>query len=457
MTCDLQQKILAFDCLVPRYTSYPTAPHFKAIDNSKDVYEQRLHGLPHGTNLSLYLHTPYCAKMCHYCGCHTKITQRYAPVEDYIHLMMREIDMLGDQVPNHCTVSHIHFGGGSPGMIRACDFEKIMHRLRRNFAVRNDAEIAIEIDPRGLTEGRVATYAATGVNRISLGVQDFNDRVLQTVNREQPFSLSYNAVNLLHEYGIDDISFDLLYGLPYQTADTIADTVEKALLLSPRRISLFGYAHVPWMKKHMRLIDDKTLPSKDARLAMFTLAGRKLIEAGYQAIGIDHFAKPDDPLAIAAQNGTLRRNFQGYTTDDAPAMIGIGASSIGECADGYIQNCVDIPLYKKAILGSQLPAAKYTTHTADDLFRRDIIHGLMCDLSVNLIDICKKHGHDITVLSNEINDLRIYEDAGLISYDPAAGQLTVHADARPITRVIAAIFDTYLDRAATQPKHAKAI
>jgi oxygen-independent coproporphyrinogen-3 oxidase len=456
MTCAIRDNILKFDRQVPRYTSYPTAPHFRPLQ-SKQTYLDWLGAVPQGEAISLYFHVPFCSKLCWYCGCHTKITQRYAPVEDYVHLLLREIDILSEHLPNKVSVQNIHFGGGSPGMIRACDFERIMQRLTRRFDVLDDAQIAIEIDPRGVSEGRAATYAKYGVNRISLGVQDFDDQVLASVNRQQPFHLSYDAVSLFRQYGIEQINMDLLYGLPHQTLESMSGTIEKVLLLNPDRISLFGYAHVPWMKKHMRLIDENMLPQKDLRFDLFNLASDLLKQAGYVAIGIDHFAKPDDMLVVAARDKTLKRNFQGYTFDQCRTMIGLGASSIGALAQGYVQNAVDMPGYKNAILASELPAQKICAFTDEDIVRAQVIEELMCYHSVDLGKITQRfelaEGH----FDDAIERLEPYKAAGMVDI---SGDLVIQIsdDARQITRLVAAAFDAYLDdKASTVQRHAKAI
>ena len=244
MTCTLRDNILKFDRTVPRYTSYPTAPNFVKQDNINYPVLQS------GDVTSLYIHVPFCQSMCWYCGCHTKVTKRYDPIAEYVDFLLKEIDLVTSHQPNTINVSHIHFGGGSPGMLSPQDFERIMNAIRLNFNVADDAEIAIEIDPRGVTEDRVIAYAKMGVNRTSLGTQDFNDDVMKSVNREQPFDLSDKAVQLFREHRIDYFNLDLIYGLPHQTTDKMKHTIDLALSLDPDRISLFGYAHVPWMKKH---------------------------------------------------------------------------------------------------------------------------------------------------------------------------------------------------------------
>lgn len=455
MTCALRENILNFDRPVPRYTSYPTAPHFMPMDDAS-AYDEWLRGVPEDADLSLYLHVPFCPKLCWYCGCHTKITQRYAPVEDYAHLMLREIDLLRDVFGGRRKVGHIHFGGGSPGMLRSCDFSMIMERLQRSFDLQSDVEIAIEVDPRGLSEGRVAAYAKHGVNRISLGVQDFNDDVLRAVNREQPFYLTYDAVSLFRGYGIERINMDLLYGLPLQTPEKMQKTVEQAVLLRPDRVSLFGYAHVPWMKKHMRLINEGDLPGKALRFDLFEVGTHVLMDAGYEAIGIDHFARPEDALCDAARDRTMRRNFQGYTTDSCGAMIGIGASSIGRLPQGYVQNAVEMPHYETAVLGGRLPAQKMCPMSAEDVLRGAVIEHLMCFLQVDVGAVCRDFGVEEHYFDDIFRDLAIYEAQGFLTVSDR--HISVHPQARPMTRLVAAAFDSYYSGQVTDaPRHAKAV
>lgn len=456
MNCSLKDRLLEYDRMVPRYTSYPTAPHF-AGGFTHDKYKVWLSGLSDEAKLSLYLHLPFCPKLCWYCGCNTKITQRYSPVEDYAHLLMREIEILADALGGKKTVTNIHFGGGSPGMLRARDFEQVMIKLHDNFAIDKDAHIAIEIDPREITEGRIATYAKYGMNRASIGVQDFNEKVLHAINRPQPFHQSHNAVELLREYGITDINFDLLYGLPHQSVETMIETLEKALMLEPSRIALFGYAHVPWMKKHMRLIDEQALPEKEERYDMFETGKEILEKAGYTQVGIDHFARAGDPLLNAARNGQLHRNFQGYTTDAADALLGIGASSIGKLQDGYVQNAPDMPTYRSYILDGKLPALKSCALTDEDRLRAEIIERLMCLFTVNIPQLCQKYRFDENRFNGEMMDLMHWADQGMIEIS-ADGTITIQPEAHMITRLIAAVFDQYLDQSqSAAPRHARAI
>lgn len=448
MDLQLKETILKYDRQVPRYTSYPTAPHFKegALEGEiEGEYRQWLQHLPSDARLSLYLHVPFCPKMCWYCGCHTKITQRYAPVEDYTHLLMHEIAIMGEHIHTGQTISHLHFGGGSPSMLLPADFQKIMATLHKNFTFSDDAEIAMEIDPRGMTEEHIKMYAESGLNRASIGVQDFNQKVLESVNRAQPLALTENSVHLLRQNNVDNINFDFIYGLPHQTVETITETMMTAIDLEPTRISLFGYAYVPWMKKHMQLMDYDALPDNSLRYDLFETASEILTKNGFVSVGIDHFARPNDGLVVAQKNGTLRRNFQGYTTDTADAMIGIGSSSIGKFPQGFIQNSPHMPIYKQHILDGNLPAAKFCPLSKEDNLRAEVIEDLMTMLKSEVHTICKKHGFSSHHLDDCFAELQCYVADGLVSI--SEGVVTINPKARQIVRLVAAAFDAYLPKA----------
>jgi oxygen-independent coproporphyrinogen-3 oxidase len=325
MTPDLVRK---YARPVPRYTSYPTAPHFHAGIGAARAAAW-LEALPAASRLSLYFHIPFCRSLCWFCGCHTKITNRTAPVERYLETMLAEIAVAAKHLGRGRTVAHIHLGGGSPRLLSPDDLRRLAAALHRDFTVAPDAEFAIEIDPRTVDEARAAALGEIGVNRASLGVQDFDPAVQRAINRVQPLELTARVAGLLRGHGITRLNLDLMYGLPLQSTAGFAATVETALALAPDRIALFGYAHVPWMKKHQALIDTAALPDAWQRWCQARAAARRLEQAGYAAIGLDHFAKPQDALACAAAAGTLRRNFQGYTADPADALVGFGASAIG--------------------------------------------------------------------------------------------------------------------------------
>jgi len=275
MNTDLKTTILKYDRAVPRYTSYPTAPHFKE-GFSRETYVGWLEALPAQTALSLYIHIPFCDVICWYCGCHTKATKRYEPVNDYVDMLIREIDMMAAHIPNHCIVKHLHFGGGSPTILQPAEFKRVMDALYRHFTFADDAERAIEGDPRGMEDDKLKAYADTGINRVSLGVQDFDPKVMETINRVQPYEVVFDCVERIRKHGIDKLNMDFIYGLPFQTLDTTVKTMHQALTMTPDRLALFGYAHVPWMKKHMRLIKNETLPDKSLRYDLFNKAAEIL-------------------------------------------------------------------------------------------------------------------------------------------------------------------------------------
>lgn len=450
----LKSRLLRHDRAVPRYTSYPPAPIFQ--DNfAPSQHEAWLTALPDGASLSLYAHIPYCPQLCSYCGCFTHITGRYAPVEDYLHLLRREIQQRGAQLGKRHDVTHIHFGGGSPTMLLPKDFQLLIETFRASFRISPAAEIAIEIDPRAVTPELAQTYAACGVNRISLGVQDFEDKVMQAVNRVQPFAVVYRARNLLREAGIAACNLDFIYGLPHQTIRSLTRTMDYALLLEPSRIALYGYAHVPWKKRNIRLIDESALPDAGLRYDLFAAASAVLEEAGMAPLGIDHFARPDDPMARAAAAGKLARNFQGYTDQLPDALLGFGLSAISQLPQGYAQNTTANDAYQQAVLGNRPPLARGYAFQGEDLARKQIIDALMCDLQVDAARIWAAHGHPPAQLTACLAALRPLQADGLVTVNH--GIVAVPPAARPIVRLAAAAFDAYLPDEKMEQRHARAV
>lgn len=435
----MKDKILKYNAQVPRYTSYPTAPHFQPV-GEKD-YLSALAAIDAAKDISLYVHVPFCREMCWYCGCHTTATRKYAPVEDYLSLLLREIAMVAEKLPGRLRVSHLHFGGGSPTMLQPEDFRRITDRLRRHFDFSASVEIAVEADPRGLTHDKAEAYAACGVNRMSFGIQDFAPEVQAAINRRQSFATVEKAVSLCRDFGIDHINFDLMYGLPKQTLAHVEDTVAKSLALSPGRIALFGYAHVPWMKKHMRLIHDSDLPGAGARIDQFSRAEQMLVHAGMSPVGLDHFAAPGDSMHRARDARALSRNFQGYTTDRAETLLGFGTSSIGRTAQGFFQNVANTTEYGAAILGMRLPVSRGCLTSAEDRLRADIISDLMCYLRADTGAILQRHGYPAGALDAPLSGLSDLIEDGLV--DLQGGVIGVNAAARQIVRVVAARFDAY--------------
>jgi len=437
---------------VPRYTSYPTAAQFHDGIDAWD-YAGGLGRLPQDMPVSLYAHVPFCDTMCWFCGCHTKLTRRYAPVAEYLQRLKREVDMQAD-LAGERPAAHLHWGGGSPTILAPADILDLAAHIFRRFPRQADSEFAVEIDPRGLTRETIGALAEAGVNRVSIGVQDIDTRVQKAVNRLQSLDETAQVMTWLREAGIDAVNIDLIYGLPHQTAEGVAATARAMAALQPNRLAVFGYAHVPWMKKHMRLIDEASLPDGPARWAQAEAIAAALLEAGYEAVGLDHFARPDDSLVQAMRAGRLRRNFQGYTVDSAEALIGLGASSIGALPDLYVQNAVPLDRYAAAIDAGRLPIAKGVRLSALDRLRRAVIERLMCDLRVDVAEVAKRFDMAPQALLSAHAALQGLAEDGLVQMD--GWKLSVPEAYRPLVRLAAAAFDAHAIPAAT-PRHARAV
>jgi oxygen-independent coproporphyrinogen III oxidase len=443
--------ILKYDNQVPRYTSYPTAPHFSAKING-EIYADWLKNLPEEETISLYFHIPFCKQLCWYCGCYTKATQRYAPVEDYVHILLREIRIVSEKLKGkNCKVSHIHFGGGSPTILLPESFDLLMQTIKSEFEITNDAEIAIEVDPRNVNEEKVASYAKSGINRVSIGVQDFNQEVQVAINREQSFDVVYDCIKLFRKYNIENINLDLIYGLPKQTTQMVKKNIDFAMLLKPSRIALFAYAHVQWKKKHMRLIDENDLPDSLERLEMYREAAQKLEKEGYSSIGLDHFAKSEDNMVLAFKDEKLKRNFQGYSTDNANVLIGFGVSSISYLPFGYAQNTLDFAEYKKSILAGILPVAKGIAISQEDIIRKRIIDELMCYLEVDLNVICDSFNLPKNYFEKEITNLQNLKKDGLVR--TKNNLVKINLTTPQICRVVSSIFDKFFE--PSEVRHSK--
>ncbi len=440
------------DKRVPRYTSYPTAPHFHECV-AAPTYRSWLEAIPSGEPLSLYVHIPYCRDLCWYCGCHTKATRRYAPVRDYIATLKTEIAQVAGALQSEPLVTHIHWGGGTPTILTAEDFSAVMELFRGRFAVSDDAEIAIEVDPRTLPPDMLEAMASQGVTRASVGVQDFNPHVQLAVNRLQPFECVAAAVAALRRIGIAQVNFDLMYGLPFQTVADVERTLELTASLEPDRVAAFGYAHVPWMKAHQKMIDEAALPSAEDRLAQETAIANDMAERGYRRIGLDHYARGDDALSLALDGGSVRRNFQGYTTDQADYVLGFGASAISTLYQGYAQNHADFGNYRRAIETDGLATARGIALDDDDRRRRAIIEQLMCTLAVDLDGVGDQLDIDPSQFSDELEIVRRQFAEDLVEVE--GNRIAVTEAGRPWVRVVCAVFDQYLPRNAA--RHSVAI
>lgn len=433
---------------VPRYTSYPTAPHFSPAIGP-DQYEAWLEAQPASTRLSLYLHIPFCTSLCWYCGCATKAVRRYEPIAGYLGALAHEIAGVAGRLPTSHVATHVHWGGGSPNILSADDILALAETTRRHFHVAEAAEFAVEVDPRGLDEARIAALARAGVTRVSIGVQDFDEKVQAAINRAQSFAVTQRAVARLRARGIERINIDLVYGLPHQTRDSAAATIAKLLALAPDRVAVFGYAHLPQRLKHQTLIDERALPGTIERFAQANRLAHILTAAGYKRVGLDHFARADDALAA----GPIARNFQGYTTDAADALIGLGATAIGRLPQGYVQNCVPVADYERRIGERGLATARGFALTEADRMRGLVIERLMCDLAFPTEELRRRFGDAARPLLAEAQALLEADHDRLMEASGEAFRVTERG--RPFVRAIASCFDAYLS--GTEARHAAGV
>lgn len=430
---------------VPRYTSYPTAPHFSpSVDAA--TYGRWLDEMENDLPLSLYVHIPFCNELCWYCGCSTKITRQREPIARYLSALSREIDTVADRIKIRHAVTHIHWGGGSPSILEPNEIRALAAQLKTRFKLSPSAEFAVEIDPRGLDEARIAAFADSGVNRVSIGVQDFDLAVQKAINRMQSVEQTAWVVDTFRKHGIEAINIDLVYGLPKQTLETLDQTMDHVLALAPDRIALFGYAHLPARIKHQRLIPDDTLPDTAARFAQANRAAERLTEGGFVTIGLDHYARPHDPLA----SGTVRRNFQGYTTDTAAALIGLGASSIGRLPQGYVQNTPAIGEYERRVLDGGLATVRGHAMSTEDAARGLVIERLMCDFAFPADELRARFGEVAEPIIAEAEALCAADRDEMVAARTRGEGFEVTDKGRIFVRSICAKFDAYLGKSSAQ-------
>ncbi|MCA0358034.1 MAG: oxygen-independent coproporphyrinogen III oxidase [Proteobacteria bacterium] len=436
---------------LPRYTSYPTAVAFDAhqVEQAPGWFANTRPD----DHLSVYVHVPFCRRLCWYCGCHTSIAHTYERVGTYADVLAREIEIAAARLGEHAGLAHLHFGGGSPNALSPADFKRLVAQLKAAFHPRPGAEIAAELDPGMLSEAFVDAAGEAGVTRVSLGVQTFDPAVQAMVNRVQPFEQVSAAVQRLRAVGIGGLNFDLMYGLPGQTPENVYDSTRKAVELLPDRVAVFGYAHVPWMKKHQTMIREADLADLDGRWNQADAADAALIEAGYVRIGLDHYALPDDALSRASAEGRLRRNFQGYTDDPAPVLAPIGPSSIGQFREGFVQNLTPTDQWAGKIARGELPLGRALALSDEDRLRAAVIERLMCDMSVDVEAVCVAHGFPTDHLVDCLASTEALEVAGLCTRDGTV--VTIPESARRLMRVVAAAFDERLP--VTVNRHAKAV
>jgi len=452
----LSRELLArYGDAVPRYTSYPTAPVWTEFDSVEGERVLRAAGRS-SQPLSVYVHLPFCRKLCLYCGCNMMVTRSEELVERYLAGLEREIAksgaLLGDR-----EVTQLHWGGGTPTFLSCEQLRRVHRALTGALRFAPDAEQAIEIHPPVTTPEQLETLRALGFSRLSMGVQDFDPRVQLAVNRIQPFEQTRDLVVASRRLGFGSLNIDLMYGLPHQQPATFAETLDRVAELAPDRIALFGYAHVPQLKPHQKLIPEHALPGAERRLDIFELAMGRLGELGYRHIGLDHFAREDDELSRAQRNGTLRRDFMGYTAGSATELVGFGASAISELQGAYLQNLREVPAYLRAVEAGRLPAARGIHLSADDLARRAVIQALFCQLEVNTRAFGARLGISFEAyFVEELARLEPFARDGLVELRP--GSIRVTAAGRILLRSVAAVFDAYLHRAsAARPVFSKVV
>ncbi|NHB76489.1 oxygen-independent coproporphyrinogen III oxidase [Rhodobacter calidifons] len=439
-----------FDARVPRYTSYPTAPHF-GPEVGPGEFVRWIEAVPEFSEISLYVHVPFCRRLCWFCACRTQGTASDAPVQAYVQVLKDELDLLRAHLPRGVTLSRLHWGGGTPTLLGPDLMRDLAERIQAVAPLAADGEFSVEIDPNEIDDARLDALAAAGMNRASIGVQDFDPKIQQAIGREQGYELTRDVAARIRDRGVASLNTDILYGLPFQTGPRIAASVQKLLTLSPDRVALYGYAHVPWMSRRQQMIPSDAMPTPEERLALFETARQLFLWDGYVEVGIDHFARPEDGLARALRAGTLRRNFQGYTDDPARVLIGLGASSISRFPQGYAQNASGTAEHTRAIRAGRFSTQRGHAFRGEDLLRGRIIEALMCDFRVSRAELLRDFDTDpgriaelFRLASTGFGDMVQVTEEGLF----------IPERARPLTRMIARAFDAYDSEKA---KHSSAI
>lgn len=425
----------------PRYTSYPTALEFNDEFNY-DEYTKRLRNGDKNRPLSLYFHLPFCRSACYFCGCNVIYTSKSDKMGRYLDYVDKELDILSTVLDTNRKVTQMHFGGGTPTFYSASELNRLIESIKRHFKNwSDDAEISCEIDPRFLNEEQLDVLTSHGFNRVSFGVQDFDEKVQKEIHRIQPFDMTKNAVDMARAKGIISVNTDLIYGLPFQSLESFKNTLDLGLKLNPDRFAVFNYAHVPWIKKSMRKFDESTLPSPKVKLEILKYTMEFLTSNGYKMIGMDHYAKPEDELFHALRSGSLHRNFQGYTTKGGADLIGIGLTSIGEGEDYYAQNFKDMDGYEKAIDEGKLPNFKGVMLSKEDKLRKAVIMDLMANFALDIKAIEAKFSIDFWEhFKNELNELEELKD--FVEISPQ--KIKVNETGTLLIRNIAMCFDEYM-------------
>lgn len=429
-----------FDVRVPRYTSYPTAAVFSP--QTGDAFQRAaLEGLDPADPVSVYIHIPFCERLCWFCACHTQGTQTLGPVESYIATLEAELALLRATLPAGVRMGRLHWGGGTPTILPPPLIHRLASAIRSVFPPADDFEFSVEIDPTMVNRAKIDALSAEGLTRASIGIQDFDPQVQRAIGRLQPFDVTRGCVDDLRGAGITSLNTDLVYGLPHQSLARIEDTIDKVLTFAPDRVALFGYAHVPWVSKRQKLIDEAALPGDPDRYTLATRAAERFIDAGLTPIGIDHFARPGDDLATALGTGRLRRNFQGYTADTCQTLIGIGASSISRFPGGYVQNAAATAAYKQRIAAGAFPGSRGYAMTQEDQLRARAIEHLMCSFALDLDWLRPRFGPRAETLLPHLQDMAA-RFAPYARLD--ATRIEIAPEGRALTRIIASVLDQHV-------------
>lgn len=440
ITADL---LARYDRPGPRYTSYPTAVEFHAGFTEAD-YEARLAAADRLAEapLSVYIHLPFCAERCLFCGCHVLVSPDQAKAARYLDLLLQEIDLVAERLPHRRAIAQLHLGGGTPTYHSPAELDRLLRGLFNRFSPLPGAEIAIEVDPRVTTDAHIDTLADLGFNRISMGVQDFSPEVQQAVQRIQTEAETRRLVERARARGFTGTNIDLIYGLPLQTPAGFERTVEAVIDMGADRIAVYSFAFVPWIRPHQKKLDEHQLPNREVKFAIFALARERFLSAGYEPIGMDHFARPDDELAVARREHRLRRNFQGYTVIPADDVLGLGISAIGDVRGAYIQNQKQLRLYREALQSGRLPVERGVARTADDDVRRTVIHELMCNFALDVPDIERRHRIEFkSYFAEDLRRLAVHAGEGLVTITPQRIAATPVGEL--FVRNLAVCFDRY--------------
>ncbi len=449
--------IKKYDRPGPRYTSYPTAPEFSPSFGPERYVEHLARADAAGGPLSIYVHLPFCREMCRFCGCNVVATHDRTRADAYLDLLEREVALVAERLPRRRTVTQLHWGGGTPTFLDERQLTRCHEILARHFEFAKDAEKAIEIDPAITTRSQIETLAKLGFNRISMGVQDFDAKVQEVVGRIQSEKETADLVQAARDNGFHGVNLDLIYGLPYQTPETWKSTLERIIKIHPDRLAVFGFAYVPWAKPHQRLLPQEALPKTEQRVELFLGAVEAFTRAGYRLIGLDHFALESDELAKAQKDGSLYRNFQGYTIRPAPDTVAFGMSSISDIGGAYAQNAHKLKEWGDQVAAGQVPVERGVAMTDDDVMRRFVINRVMCLLRLDLLEVEEKFGAAArkAIEENLRAGVKELEDDGLVGFDGTL--LRVTPLGQLLVRNVAMLFDAYLKREGAKRQFSRTV